>query len=331
MLNFILILLLMLFAAVTAASETAIIAASRIKLRKMAAEGSRRAKLIIKILEAPERFFGTILVANNIVDVLLASIVTAIMIYLLKDESSGVFFATIIATVIIIISEVTAKTLAAKNSIRMSLALAKTVQFLITIFSPIVKILAVITNALIKLMGGETKGKPSLISEEEIRALIKMGETEDVLHREKYRMLSRVFEFNEAIAKNVMTPKKNMVAIDVDSNLESIVAKVLESGYSRLPVYKGDPDNIIGVINMKDILSLATSNGLILLHDIIYPPIFVNPSKKVIDLLKDFQKGHAHIAIVVNMAREVEGIVTLEDLLEEIVGDIKDEHDVRSM
>jgi putative hemolysin len=328
MINLILLIVLTLLAAVTAASETAVVAVSRLKLRRLAAEGSKAAKALLKILETPERFFGTILVANNIVDVLLASIVTAMMIYFVGNESRGVFLATVIVTAVIIISEVSAKTLAAKNPVKLSLALAGTVRFLIWIFSPVVKVLAIITNAIVNLVGGRTSGKASLVSEEEVRAFIKLGELEEGLHREKYRMLSKVFDFSDAVVKTVMTPKEKIVSIDMDAKIDDILAKALESGYSRLPVYKGPPENIIGVINMKDLLGLSASNGLIVMQDIIYPPVFIDSAKKVAELLKDFQKGHAHIAIVTGPGGRLEGLITLEDLLEEIVGEINDEYDV---
>jgi len=326
----ILILILLLIGALTAASETSIIAASIIKLRKLSSEGSKTAKIILKILETPEKFFGTILVANNIVGALIASIVTSIMITLVGEGGKGVMLATLIAAFLIIVFEVSAKTLAAKNPVRLSLNLARMVNGLILIFSPVVKVLSVITNAIVSLIGGKTKGKPSLVIEDEIKALIRIGEEEGSQHREKYKMLSKVFEFSETIVKHVMIPRDKIISIDVDANIDDILEKVLELGYSRLPVYKDKPDNIIGVINMKDLLSLSVNRGLIILSDIIYPHISVSSSKKVTDLLKEFQKGHTHLAIVTGPDGKIEGLVTLEDLLEEIVGEIEDEYDIRS-
>lgn len=319
----------MALAALTAASETAVIAVSHLKLRRLALSGSKAAKIILKILEAPEKFFGTILVANNIVDVLIACLVTAMMIALVGEEGKGVFLATVIVTFLIIVSEVAAKTLAAKHSEKLSLFLARPVQALIRIFSPIVKVLAAIVNVIVNVIGGEVKGKPSLVTEDDIRVLIKAGE-EEPLHKEKYKMLSRVFDFSEALTKNVMTPKKDVVSIDINSSLDATLSKVLESGYSRLPVYKDSPDNIIGIINMKDLLNLALNKELLVLQDIVYPATLIPGHKKVTELLKEFQNGHTHLAIVVNQEGKMEGLVTLEDLLEEIVGEIKDEYDIRA-
>ena len=325
----ILIITLLFLAAVTAASEIAVIATSKVKLRKRAAEGSRRAKIILNILETPERFFGTILVANNIVDALIASLVTAIIIHFMGEKGWVVIFATAIVSFLIIVSEVAAKTLAVRHSEKISFFLARPIRLLISILSPVVRVFEVITNAIVNLIGGRAQGKTSLVTEEELKALIKIGEEEGVLQKEKYKMLTKVFEFSETITRSVMKPKDEMVSIDINANLEDILDKVLESGYSRLPVYKEKEDNIIGIINMKDLLNLSVNRSLIVLQDILYPPTFVPGSKKVIDLLKDFQKGHTHIAIVLDPKGMIEGIVTLEDILEEIVGEIEDEYDIR--
>ncbi|MDP2913303.1 MAG: hemolysin family protein [Candidatus Omnitrophota bacterium] len=325
------LIILLLLAAATAAAEISVIAANRIKLRRLSHEGSMAARMILKIIKTPERFFSTILVANDIVDALIAVLVTAIIINLIgKSGNTSILLATIVAAFLIIVSEVTAKTLAARYSERMSLVLARPIQWLIDIFSPVVRILEFIIKQLIKAIGGKAEGVQSLVTDEEIKALIKIGEEEGVLHKEKYRMLSKVFDFGETVVKNVMTHKKEVVAIDINSALDDILARVLESGYSRLPVYKDRTDNIVGIINMKDLLILSSNRELVVIQDIIYPATVVSDSKKVTELLKEFQKGHTHLAIVVDKNNKVEGIVTIEDLLEEIVGEIEDEYDVRA-
>lgn len=329
MLEILLLIFLLMGAAITAASEISIIATSKVKLRKRVSEGSKTAKLILNMLETPERFFGTILVANNVVDTLIASLITAIIIRAVGGNNLGIILATVLASFLIIIFEVAAKTFAARHPERLSFFLAGPTHFIIRIFSPVVKILEIITNAIVNMIGGKAKGKTSLVTEEEIRALIKIGEEEGVLHKEKYKMLTKVFDFSETIVRKVMKPKSEMVLIDINANIEEILEHVIESGYSRLPVYKEKRENIIGIINMKDLLNLSVNKGLVVLQDIIYPPTFVSGSKKVTELLKDFQKGHTHIAIVMDPKGVVEGLVTLEDILEEIVGEIEDEYDVR--
>jgi CBS domain containing-hemolysin-like protein len=324
-----LLVILLLIGALTAASETSIIAASIIKLRRLATDGSKAARMVLKILEAPERFFGTIVVSNNIVNSLIASIITVIVISFLGENSKSILLATLIASFLIIVFEVAAKTLSAGSPVRISLSLVRMVRVLIFILSPAVKALSVITNFIVNLLGGKTRGRPSLVVEDEIKALIRIGEEESPKHKDKYKMLSKVFEFSDTVVKTIMVPKDKMILIDINSNIDDILDKALDSGHSRLPVYKDKPDNIVGVINMKDLLNLSVNKDLVILQDIIYPPIFIPDSKKVSDLLKDFQKGHTHLAIVINSLDKIEGLVTMEDLLEEIVGEIEDEHDVR--
>lgn len=330
MTEIIILTILLFLAAITAASEISIIAANRIKLKRMASGGSKTAKLILNILETPERFFGTILVVNNIVDSLIAVLIMVIVIRLIHGESNwGIFIATIVSSFLIIIFEVTAKTFAARYSEKVASALARPVRALIVISAPLVRIFEITTQFIISLIGGGPGSKPTLVTEEEIRALIKMGGEEGTLHKEKSKMLAKVFDFSDAIVRNVMTPKSDILSIDINAKFDEIVDKVLESGYSRIPVYRDSPDNIIGIINMKDLLSLYYNKDLVVLQDILYPAIFISGSKKVTELLKEFQKGHAHLAVVVDH-NKTEGIVTLEDLLEEIVGEIEDEYDVRA-
>ena len=326
-----LMIVLIAVASVTAASEISLIAVSRLRLRRKAAEGSRRAKMILKILEMPERFFGTILVANNIVDALIAVLVTAVVIHLLGGESSlAIIISTVVASGLIIMSEVTAKTIATQHAERAAWMLVRPIQWLITLFAPIVKVFEAITQAFMRVAGIKVSGKPALITEDEVKALIKISGEEGSLQKEKYMMLSRVFDFSESVVRNVMTPRDKIVAISIDDPLDKIVDRTLESGYSRLPVYKDRADKFVGIISMKDLLTLSAHKDLVVLQDIVYPPTFVPGSKKVSELLKEFQKGHTHLALVVDEKGRVEGLVTIEDLLEEIVGEIKDESDVRA-
>ncbi|MDD5135794.1 MAG: hemolysin family protein [Candidatus Omnitrophica bacterium] len=325
----ILIIILLICAALTAASEISIIAVSRIRIRRLVSQGSKSARIIMKMLETPEKFFSTILVVNNIVDTLIAAIVTAIMISLI-GENRGIIAATIIGSLLIIVFEVVAKTLAATHSEKLSLILAKPVNYMIIVFSPVVKGLVYVVNFILRLVSTQAPAKPALVTEDELKSIIKIRAEEDSLQKEKYKMLSKVFDFSDTIVKNVMTPKKEVVFINMNSPLDDIMEKVLESGYSRLPVYKDSPENIIGIINMKDLLNLALNKELVVLNDIIYPATVFPETKKVSELLKEFQKGHTHIGIVVDAKGKPTGIVTIEDLLEEIVGEIEDEYDIRA-
>ncbi len=319
------LIILLLLAAITAGSEIAMIAVSRLRLRKLARDGSKAAQIAIKILETPEKFFGTILVVNNVIDTLIAAIVTVIMVSIFGG-GKGIILATILASLLIILFETVAKTYAARHSEKLSLSIAKPIQTAIFIFSPIVRGLSFITNFFVNLMGDKEKSA-FLITEDEIRTLIKIGEEDGTLHKDHYTMLSRVLDFSKTLVRSVMTPKSEIVSMEATSNIDDMLEKAVESAYSRFPVYKDSPENIIGIINMKDLLNVVVNKDLIVFQDIVSPPVFVPGSKKVTELLREFQQGHTHIAIVKDEAGRVEGMITLEDLLEEIVGEIKDEHD----
>ncbi len=328
-----LILLFVLLAidAFTAASEIAIVVSNRIKLKRMASGGSKIAKTILGIIDNPERFFSTILVVNNVVCTLIAIIVMSMVVHFMKGETKlGVLIATLIASFLIIVNEVTAKTIAARRSEKIASMLAGPIKLLIMVFHPVVVILEKIVVKVTKMIGVKNEGKPSLVTEEELRYMIKVGGEDGTLHKDKYKMLSRVFDFDQAVVESVMTPKKDMVSIDMNSSLEDMMEKALECGYSRIPVHKDSPDNIVGMINMKDLLNLEHNKSLLVLQDIIYPATTVPGLKKVTELLTEFQKGHTHLALVIDRQGKIEGLITLEDLLEEIVGEIEDEHDIRS-
>ena len=318
-------------AAFTAGCEVSIIAANRLKLKRLSAEGLKTARAVLDILDQPHKFFSTILVANSIVGALIAVIVTGMLIHIANGENNlTIVLSTVVTALMVIVSEVTAKTVAARYADRISLLLAKPIKAMMTVLGPFVRGFEFVTDIFLHLVGGKPQGNTSLMTEEEIRTMIKIGGEEGTLHKEKYRMLSKVFDFDQTLVKSVMTPKKEMVSLDMNSSLGDIMDKALECGYSRIPVHKDSPDNIVGVINMKDLLNLEHNKSLLVLQDIIYPVTTVPGSKKVTELLTEFQKGHTHIAIVTDPQGRIEGLITLEDLLEEIVGEIEDEYDIRS-
>jgi len=326
----IVLFILLVLDAFTAASEISLMVSNRMKLKRMAAGGSKLAKTILSIIDNPERFFSTILVVNNVVCTLIAVLIMSMLVHFMRGETElGALLATLIASFLIIANEVTIKTIAARRSEKMASMLAGPIKFFITAFHPVVVIMEKIVMGITGLIGIKGEGKPSLITEEEIGYLIKMGGEQGVLHKEKYKMLSRVFNFDKTLLESIMTPVKDMVSIDINSSIEDVMDKALECGYSRIPVHKDTPENIVGVINMKDLLNLEHNKGLLVLQDIIYPATIVPKSKKVTELLKEFQNGHTHLAIITGSNNKIEGLITLEDLLEEIVGEIEDEHDIR--
>lgn len=166
------------------------------------------------------------------------------------------------------------------------------------------------------------------MTEDEIRMSIKMGGETGILTESEHKMIHRVFEFKDTLVKEIMVLKNDMVCINIEDPLEKIIEKAIEEGFSRLPVYKNNIDNIVGVLYAKDLLSMLREQNLIILQDCVRQPYFISPTKKVSDLLKKFQKGKLHMAIVKDEYNSTLGLITLEDLIEEIIGDIRDEYDI---
>lgn len=325
----ILLAILLFLSIFTSLSETALISVNRNKLKQRVSEGSKRAKKAYEILENPENLFGTVLVMNNIANLLAASLATAIAFNLIGNEQQAVAAATIVITTLVIIGEVTAKTIAAKRPENTSLMVVIPVQILIWIFTPFVWIFTLITRLVLRLFGIPLRESKSLLAEEEIKALIRMGEEEGHIEKEEGQMLRKVFRFGDMTVREAMTPLSDMVSLNIKATYEEIMESVIDAGYSRLPVYEGSAENIVGIVQIKDLLSFWENQSLIILQDVMDSSTFVPSVEKISDLLQEFQRGKSHMAIVKNPAGKIVGLITLEDIIEEIVGEIEDEYDTR--
>ncbi len=231
----------------------------------------------------------------------------------------------------IIVGELAPKSIAIRHPKATTLFVAIPLNVFYLIFKPAIWALNVTANQILRLVGIQpaTESERSH-SEEEIRLLIAEGTKSGEIDKTEQQLIEKIFEFNDKTAKDVMIPRNVMFAIDIDESREKIIEKVIEAGYSRIPVYKDSIDNIIGVIYSKDIVSAAEHRELIVLQDIIRPAHFIPETKLIGEILKDFQKKHIHLGIVINEHGGVEGVITLEDIIEEIVGEIEDEYDIEA-
>ncbi len=327
--EFIILVVLLFFSVFTSLAETALISVNRNKLKQKISLGSKNAKRAIKILEAPEKLFGTVLVMNNIANLLAASLATAIAFQFFKNDQEAVAIAAMSITTVVIIGEVTAKTIAAKRPVVTSLLVVFPIQILIIVCAPFVWIFTLITRLVLRLFGIPIKENSSLLAEEEIKALIHIGEEEGDIEIEEGQMLRKVFNFGDMTVREAMTPLSDMVALEASVGYEDMMETVVDAGCSRLPIYDGEKDNIVGVVQVKDLLTFWENQQLIILEDVMDPPLFVPSIKKISDLLQEFQAGKSHMAIVTNLAGKIVGLITLEDIIEEIVGEIEDEYDAR--
>ena len=328
------ILLLILASAFFSSAETALTAASDARMRQLAGKGNRRAKLVERLRDDREGLIGSILIGNNAVNVIASALATSVFISVLDD--SGVLWATVTMTVVLVVfAEVVPKTYALNNSDKYALVIAPPVRAVVIILSPLSIALRMLANGLIGSRRDQEADR-----EEELRGMIELhGADGDADDRETQAMLSSVLDLNEISVEQIMTHRAGVKMVDADSDLESLLRDVLASPHTRHPVYSGNPDNIIGVLHVKDLLRAVGEqpkgkeealprDGRGLLQDIASEPYFVPETTLLFDQLQAFRTRREHFAVVVDEYGDLQGIVTLEDILEEIVGDIDDEHDV---
>ena len=237
----------------------------------------------------------------------------------------------LITFVTVAFSEQAPKMIAIQYPMQVSVWLSLPLKIFYTIFKPLILAINFSANSLIKLLGLKTVTKDDIIgSEEEIRYLISEGRKSGIIDSTEHQLIEKIFDFNDKLARDIMVPRNNIIALNIYESRETIVQTVIEEGFSRIPVYKDSIDNIIGIVYSKDFISATEHRELIVLSDILRPAYFVPEIKQIGEILKDFQKKHLHMGIVVNEHGNVEGLVTLEDIMEEIVGEIEDEYDIET-
>lgn len=307
-------------------SETALISLSKIRLRTMVEEDVKNADVVSNLIDKPNKLLGAILIGNNVVNIGASALATSAAISIFG--SKGVAISTVVMTLLLLIfGEVTPKSLAAQNAEAASLKVAKPIYFITIILKPFVYVLTIITNGLIKLLGGNVSEKQPLITEEELKSIVNVSHEEGVLEGDERQMIYNVFEFGDSQAKDVMTPRTNMAAVSIDSSYCELVKFLKEENFSRIPVYEDDIDDIVGIMHIKDLIFYMDNKENFTLRDIIRPAYFTYEFKPTVELFDDMRLNRFPIAIILDEYGGTAGMVTTEDLVEEIVGEIKDEYD----
>ena len=322
----ILIISLILFAMASAA-ETALTSVSRIKLKNLVEEGDKKALEIENLISQPNIFLSTILVVNSVAVIIASSMTTVLALRFIPNY--GELIGTIlISLVVLIFCEITPKTAAVQNPIRWARVLVTPVRVSAWLLHPLIVMLSTITNTLVRLTGGRIKHRGPFVTEEELRLLVNVGEEEGVLEEEETDMIHSIFEFADTTVREVMIPRIDMITLESDATVDEAVDLALEGGFSRIPVYEETIDNIIGVLFTKDMLKqLREGHNSLPIRELVRPAYFVPETKKLDDLLREIRQKRTHMAIVIDEYGSVAGLVTIEDLVEEIVGDIQDEYD----
>ena len=325
------IVLLMILSAFFSGSETALTAVSRPRMHELERQGNERAAAVNALLARKENLIGALLLGNNAANIGASALATSVLIEIFGD--AGVVYATMAMTLLVLIfSEVMPKTYAINRSDDMALAVAPLVRFLVVALTPLTVAVQLVAAGTLKLVGARIDAKRSfVVSEEELRGAIELHKGPDREVREEQRMLRSVLDLGDVEVSEIMTHRSKVDMVNGDLPPAEIVRKVLASAYTRMPVWRGELDNIVGVIHAKAIFRTLQGNlGGIDKLDIkacITPPWFIPESTTLLDQLSEFQRRQEHFAIVVDEYGSFLGIVTLEDILEEIVGQIEDEHD----
>jgi CBS domain containing-hemolysin-like protein len=327
------------------AMEFSIIRVRSSELEPMVEEGSRKAKMVKDIKEHIDWYISAtqlgITLVNLILGYMMEGVVTdkiiSPLLKILNIDIPIVRTVSFILGVLVItyfavtVGEIIPKSIAIKYSKKVSLWLAMPLIVFYRIFKPFIWLFNESANGILRLFGIEPITKDEILhSEEEIRFLIDEGRKTGVIDSTEHQLIEKIFDFNDKTAKDIMIPRNRVIAIDIDDAREKILQTIIEEGYSRIPVYKETIDNIIGVIYSKDLISAAEHRQLIVLQDILRPANFIPETKHIGEILKEFQKKHVHLGIVVNEHGGVEGLITLEDIIEEIVGEIEDEYDTET-
>lgn len=318
------VLILAFISAFLSASETALVGLSRIRLRSLIAKGDKKAVIVGALVKNIDKLITTILISNNFVNISISSIATAVSIYYFGPRL-GVALATIAVTIFILIfCEITPKIFASSRSVKVSLSVGEPMKWIVEIFSPLSSLLSKFSKKIIFFFSGESPKRAPFITEEEIKLMIEIGKEEGILAEKEREMLHRIFKFGDTKVFEVMIPKEKITALDINADAEDLVLLLINESYSRIPVYDGSLNKIAGIIYAKDLIAVQKTAGTAKVRDLLHTPFFCSPEIRVIDLMRDFQKRHIHMAIV-KEGEETKGLVTLEDLLEEIVGEIEDE------
>lgn len=340
LLELLLILVLVLVNAFFAASEMAIVSINKNKVSLLAEEGNMKAKYLLKLLNEPSRFLATIQVGITLAGFLAsASAATNISKHLSfilvkfnipgSDQISVVVITILLAYITLVFGELFPKRIALQKSEPIAMFVVKPILFVSKITSPFVKMLTASTNILVKIFGLNLDNLEEKVSEEEIRSMIKVGEENGVINEIEKDMIDGIFKFDDTLAKEIMTPRRNVFALELNTPIEEVINRISEEQYSRIPIYETDIDNIVGVLYMKDLFARLKNGDVksINIKEMLRTAYFVPETKNIDALFRELQNTKNHMAILIDEYGGFSGIVTIEDLIEEIMGNIFDEYD----
>lgn len=332
--DLILLVILILLSGFFSAAETALTAFSSIHLEEISEKSPKKGELLKQWLKKPTEILTGLLLGNNIVNIFATSLATALITKFLssrglESQNQSVLISTLIMTVVILIfGEITPKVMAKTHSTEISKRVIIPIYIITKLTKPFIFILTVISKLIGRIIGIDINDNVMKITEQDIISYVNVGKAEGVIEAEEKNMIESIVTFGDTLAREIMTPRTSVYAVSGDEKVGEIIDQVIEYGYSRIPVYNEGIDDIIGILYVKDLL-VAVKEGKVecFVKDFIRKPFFIPETKSVLSILEDFKKEHIHMAIAVDEYGGTVGVVTIEDVIEEIFGDIKDEYD----
>ncbi|MBQ7535533.1 MAG: HlyC/CorC family transporter [Stomatobaculum sp.] len=306
-------------------AETALTTANRIRIRTQAERGDKNARILLNILDQPDKMLSVILVGNNIVNLYASSLATTLTIHLVGSKAVGITTG-LLTLFILVFGEITPKTRAAHSADTTALRIAPVIRFLMIVLTPLVIIVNALSGVVMKFLHTEAETQKETLTEEELRTIVQVGHEEGVIAKEEQQMIDNVFDFGDTIARDIMIPRIDMTWVPEDADYDTVLSVFREDKFTRMPVCRESADTVVGIINVKDLL-LRDPDKPFRIGDFMREPLFTHERKKTSELMREMRKNYTNIAIVLDEYGVTAGMVTLEDLLEEIVGEIRDEYD----
>ena len=321
----IVVVVLVALSAFFSSAETSLTTVNKVRLKTLEEQGNKRAKRVLQILENNGKMLSTILIGNNIVNIFASSLVTTFALDVFGSVAVGIA-SGVLTIVVLLFGEITPKTWAMINAEKISLAYSGVIKFLMIILTPVIFIIDKISIAIMWVLRIDPNKKECAITERELKTYVDVSHEEGVIESEEREMIYNVFEFSDAVAKDIMIPRIDMVTAPIDCTYKDLIAIFKESMYTRIPVYENDNDNIIGLVNIKDLIGLNNTRDF-KIKDVLREAYYTYEFKKTADLLMEMRDCTMNVAFVLNEYGATVGMITMEDLLEEIVGEIRDEYD----
>jgi len=323
--KFLVIVVLLVLSAFFSSAETALTTVSRLMVMTLAEEGNKSASVLLKVIDNKEKMLSAILIGNNIVNISVSSLTTILVTNLFG--SYAVSIATGLLTILVLIfGEITPKTFATFHNEKISLKYARIIYAIMWVLTPVIFIINKLAFLVMLLFKSENSAKTSTYTENELKTIVNVSHAEGVIETEEHEMLQNIFEFSDRQAKDVMIPRVDVCMLEVSSTYDEIMETFRANRYTRIPIYEDSTDNVIGIINIKDLV-LYKHGESFSIRNYLREPYYTYEYKKLSDLLLEMKKASANITIILDEYGAASGLLTLEDLVEEIVGDIKDEYD----